>query len=97
MALHREDVDLATGVIRVERGWDECEGEVPPKSKQGRRRVPIPAALRDRLAEYLIDGPERPAASSSASATATTGGAPPRGRPVWMSQRCTSAATGTRP
>jgi integrase len=58
MGLHREEVDLATGVIRVERGWDQCEGEVPPKSKQGRRKVPIPAALRDRLAEYLIDGPD---------------------------------------
>jgi integrase len=58
MALHREDVDLATGVIRVERGWDQCEGEVPPESKQGRRKVPIPASLRDRLAEYLIDCPE---------------------------------------
>jgi integrase len=57
-ALHREDVDLATGVIRVERGWDHCVGEVPPKSKQGRRKVPIPAALRDRLVEYLIDGPD---------------------------------------
>jgi integrase len=57
MALHREDVDLATGLIRIERGWDDCEGEVPPKSKQGRRKVPIPAVLRDRLAEYLIDGP----------------------------------------
>ncbi len=57
MALRREDVDLATGVIRVERGWDQSEGEVAPKSKQGRRKVPIPAALRDRLAEYLIDGP----------------------------------------
>ena len=56
-ALHREDVDLATGVIRVERGWDQCEGEVPPKSKQGRRRVPIPAALRDRLLDYLMDVP----------------------------------------
>ena len=58
MGLHREDVDLATGLIRVERGWDQCEGEVAPKSKQGRRKVPIPAALRDRLAEYLMDGPE---------------------------------------
>ncbi len=56
-ALHREDVDLASGLIRVERGWDDCEGEVPPKSKQGRRKVPVPAVLRDRLAEYLIDGP----------------------------------------
>ena len=58
MALHREEVDLATGVIHVERGWDDCEGEVLPKSKQGRRKVPIPAALRDRLVEYLMDGPE---------------------------------------
>jgi hypothetical protein len=31
------DIDLATGVIRIERGWDEVEGEVAPKSKQGRR------------------------------------------------------------
>jgi integrase len=58
MGLHREEIDLATGVIRVERGWDQCEGEVAPKSKQGRRKVPIPAILRDRLTEYLMDGPE---------------------------------------
>jgi integrase len=56
MGLHREEVDLATGVIRVERGWDQCEGEVPPKSKQGQRKVPIPATLRDRLDAYLSDG-----------------------------------------
>jgi integrase len=56
MALYREEVDLATGVIRVERGWDQCEGEVAPKSKQGRRKVPIPAVLRDRLDAYLADG-----------------------------------------
>ena len=57
-ALRREDVDLATGIIRVERGWDASEGEVAPKSKQGRRKVPIPAALRDRLVEHLMDGPQ---------------------------------------
>ena len=57
-ALRREDVDLATGVIYVRRGWDESEGEIAPKSAQGLRRVPIPAALRDRLAEHLIDVPE---------------------------------------
>jgi integrase len=55
--LHREDVDLATGVIRVERGWDTVEGEVPPKSRQGRRKVPIPAVLRDHLDAYLSDAP----------------------------------------
>ena len=57
-ALHREDIDLATGVIRVERGWDQEEGEITPKSKQGRRKVPIPAVLRDRLDAYLLDAPE---------------------------------------
>lgn len=57
MALRREDVDLATGLIHVERGWDSEVGEVAPKSRQGRRKVPIPAALRDRLTDYLIDGP----------------------------------------
>ena len=56
-ALHAADVDLATGVIRVERGWDEVEGEIAPKSRQGRRRVPIPAVLRDRLDEFLLDAP----------------------------------------
>jgi integrase len=56
-ALHREDVDLATGVIRVERGWDQVEGEVAPKARQGRRKVPIPAVLRDHLGAYLPDAP----------------------------------------
>jgi integrase len=57
-ALRREDVDLATGVIRVQRGWDQVEGEIAPKSRQGRRRVPIPAVLRDHLDAYLADAPE---------------------------------------
>jgi integrase len=58
MALRREDVDLAAGVIHVRRGWDQEVGEVAPRSAQGRRKVPIPAALRDRLLEYLMDGPD---------------------------------------
>jgi integrase len=56
-ALHAADIDLATGVIRVERGWDEVEGEIAPKSRQGRRKVPTPAALRDHLDAYLPDPP----------------------------------------
>jgi integrase len=56
-ALHAADVDLATGVLRVERGWDQVVGEIAPKSRQGRRKVPIPAALRDRLDEFLLDAP----------------------------------------
>ena len=52
-ALRVEDVDLASGVIHVERGWDPVEGEIQLKSDAGRRRVPVTAALRDALAEHL--------------------------------------------
>jgi integrase len=54
-ALLCDDVYLATGVIRVERGWDEVVGEVAPRSRQGRRKAPIPAVLRDHLDAYLPD------------------------------------------
>ena len=50
------DVDLATGVIHVRRGWDAVEGEIAPKSRQGRRDVPIPAVLRDHLLEHRMNG-----------------------------------------
>jgi integrase len=46
------DVDLASGVIRVERGWDDLEGEIAPKSHRGRRKVPIAPILRDYLTEH---------------------------------------------
>jgi len=50
MALRWEDVDLAKGVIRVERAYDEKgRVEVEPKSLAGRRTVPIVGALRDEL------------------------------------------------
>jgi integrase len=54
MALRWEDVDLATGRIRVERSWDEREGAIEPKSRAGRRTVPIAAVLRDHLDEHKI-------------------------------------------
>lgn len=52
MALRWEDVDLAAGVIRVERSWD-AQGRVfvEPKSRAGRRRVPIAGVLRDILVQ----------------------------------------------
>jgi integrase len=94
-ALHREDLDLATGVIRVVRGWDQEEGEIAPKSKQGRRKVPIPAVLRDRLDEHLLDAPAS-GRISSACATATTAVVLPPRPPRSSRRRCTSAATATR-
>jgi integrase len=51
-ALRWDDVDLANGVIRVERAWDVREGEIEPKSRAGRRTVPIPVVLRDYLVEH---------------------------------------------
>ena len=54
MALRREDVDLAAGVIHVRRGWDAVEGEIATKSGKD-RRVPIPAILRDHLDDHLLD------------------------------------------
>ena len=53
MALRWEEVDLASGVIRVERAYDDKERvEVEPKSQAGRRTVPIVGALRDVLVEH---------------------------------------------
>lgn len=53
-ALRREDVDLGKGLIHVCRGWDEREGEIAPKSRKGRRKIPIAAVLRDHLDEHLL-------------------------------------------
>jgi integrase len=52
--LRWSDVDLEENVIAVERSWDEKEGAVPPKSRKGRRRVPIPASLRRHLLEHKL-------------------------------------------
>jgi integrase len=53
-ALRDEDVDLQAGVIRVERSWDKLEGDIDPKSRAGRRKVPIVAALRGHLAAHML-------------------------------------------
>jgi integrase len=58
LALRWEDIDLAAGVIHVRRGWDMCAGEIEPKSRSGKRNVPIPAVLRDHLIERKLDGGE---------------------------------------
>jgi integrase len=53
MALRWDDVDLANGVLRVQRAYDEkARLEVEPKSRAGRRTIPIVGALRDILVEH---------------------------------------------
>ena len=53
-ALRWECVDLAEGLISVERGWDDLEGPIDLKSKSGRRRVPVPAVLREMLLDHKL-------------------------------------------
>jgi integrase len=48
------DVDLATGLIRVQRSMSSRGETGEPKSRAGRRTVPIIAALRDLLIEHKL-------------------------------------------
>jgi integrase len=55
LALRVEDVDLDTGVIRVERSWDPTARRYgAPKSDAGKRNVPIAAVLRELLVGHLL-------------------------------------------
>lgn len=59
-ALNVGDVDLAARRLRVQRAQVEVSGRVevkPPKSRYGRRRVPIPVRLLDDLREVMADRP----------------------------------------
>jgi integrase len=52
MALRWSDVDLAVGVIGVDRSWAPgARSFVEPKSRAGRRKVPIAGVLPDILVE----------------------------------------------
>jgi integrase len=53
-ALLWDDVDLADGLIRVERSMDGYGAAGEPKSRAGRRSVPIVAALRDLLVKHKL-------------------------------------------
>jgi integrase len=53
-ALRWDDVDLAGGLIRVERSMTSHGETGEPKSRAGRRGVPIVAALRDLLVEHKL-------------------------------------------
>jgi integrase len=54
-ALRWEDIDFEAAVIRVERSWDDKERIlIEPKSRAGRRSVPIPSILRGLLVEHRL-------------------------------------------
>ena len=54
LGLRWDDVDLAAGVIHVERSWDAKEGVVTPKSRAARRSVPIAGVLREHLVQHAL-------------------------------------------
>lgn len=51
-ALRWGDVDFGADLIRVRGSWDRKAGPIEPKSEQGRRDVPIFAALRRHLEDH---------------------------------------------
>jgi integrase len=51
-------VDLANGAIRVVAGMDDREGLIKPKSRAGKRVVPVVGALRDLLTEWRAVAPD---------------------------------------
>ncbi|MCB8970354.1 MAG: site-specific integrase [Thermoleophilales bacterium] len=53
-ALRWENVDLATGTIRVVESWDAKAGSIDPKTRTSRRTVPVPAALRECLLDHKL-------------------------------------------
>ena len=58
-ALRWADVDLAKGLITVRRAWDEKSRIfAEPKSRAGRRKVPIAAVIRDFLDEKKLQSQE---------------------------------------
>jgi integrase len=60
MALRFEDVDFEKGLIRVERSYDpRSHGFVEPKSRSGRRTVPLASVLRQYLAQAKLSRVDR--------------------------------------
>jgi integrase len=53
-ALRWEHVDFDAGVIRVERGWDDVEGDQEVKTDAGRRILPLAGMLRRELAAHKL-------------------------------------------
>ncbi len=54
-ALQVRDIDLKRRRIDVQRGWDQYEGEIDPKSEKGTRPTIITRSLQHLLAKHLQD------------------------------------------
>ena len=92
-ALRWEDIDLDQGRLSVERAWDgKAHVYVAPKSRAGRRVVPIPQVLRQHLlAHRLATGRRRGLVFGRDPDT------PFAGSSVWRRARTTWKAAGETP
>ena len=70
-ALAAGSIDLATGLIQVERSWDYYEGIIGLKSKAGKRKVPIAGVLRDHLDGLETTGAEFAFGNAASRSTST--------------------------
>jgi integrase len=53
-ALDWANIDLEQNLIRVERIWDRQAGYIEPKSRAGKRRVPLTQTLRNHLLNHRL-------------------------------------------
>jgi integrase len=53
-ALRWADLDLDARVIELRRSWDRVEGPIEPKSRAGRRRIPLSETLRPYLLAHRL-------------------------------------------
>jgi integrase len=53
-ALDWQNVDLERDLIRVEHAWDPKAGLIEPKSRSGKRRVPLNSTLRSHLLAHRL-------------------------------------------
>jgi integrase len=53
-ALDWEDIDLHANLIHIERSWDRSAGYIEPKSRAGKRRVPVTKTLRQQLLNHRL-------------------------------------------
>jgi integrase len=53
-ALHWHEIDFDAKLVRVNHSWDRVAGLIEPKSRSGKRRVPLSATLRTILLEHRL-------------------------------------------
>ena len=73
-ALRWMHIDFDSGVIRIQRGWDDVAGDQEVKTDAGRRTVPLAGVLRRELAAHKL--------RTGRDGTPSAAPPPPRSRPA---------------